>query len=234
MGYKTDFEVLLGQQIDLLRIEKGIKQHGKDWKDFLNDVPGFIHMNRKKDISVAFMNKSGEYETGFTNTEINAIGYEYQLKHLDPYTLHITPKFLVPFIENNDENRVFIFNQGFRKREEKKYKLIRTVTKPLRNSDTLLTYSLSVKDFRGLSKKVSRLLCENEFLYNNFLHYQSLSPREIEVLTMITSGFSNKEVSERLLITTETVKQHRKMIKKKTDCKNIVELIKFAQTFDLI
>jgi DNA-binding CsgD family transcriptional regulator len=234
MSYRTDLEIFLGQQIDLLRIEKAILEHGKDWKDFLNDIPGFIHMNLKKDISVAFMNKTGTNETGFTNIELNELGYSYQEQHLDPYSLHITPKKLVPFIKRDDENKIFSFAQSFRRREGKKYNLIYTVTKPLRGGNSLLTYSLSMKEMGIMSKKVSRLLRENEFLHNNFLCYQSLTPKEIEVLILLSSGNTNKEISEQLFISIDTVKQHRKIIKRKTECRNIVELVRFAQAFDLI
>ena len=234
MNYRTDAEILVGQKIDLLRIEKGIKEHGDDWQDFLDDVPGFVHLNKKSGILVHYINKTGIKETGFTNVELNEMGYKYQENHLDPYTMHVTVKSLVPFIERDNENEIFTFSQGHRKREEDFFENIYTATKPLRGTDNLISYSLQLHQLDELSKKVGKVLREYKFIHRYFLHYQSLTPREIEVLILIASGDTNKRVSEKLFISKATVKQHRKHIKKKTECKTITELVKFAQAFDLI
>ncbi|XWN38422.1 MAG: helix-turn-helix transcriptional regulator [Balneola sp.] len=234
MSYRTDFEILIGQKIDLLRIEKGIKEHGDDWQDFLDDIPGFVHLNKKSGILVHYINETGIKETGFTNVELNEMGYKYQENHLDPYTMHVTVKSLVPFIERDNENEIFTFSQAHRKREEKEFEHIYTATKPLRGTDNLISYSLQIDNLEGLSNKVGKLLREYSFMHQYFLHYQSLTPREIEVLTLLASGATNQRVSDKLFISKATVKQHRKHIKKKTECKNTVELVKFAQAFDLI
>ncbi len=235
MSYRTFSEILLGQQIDLLRIEKLITKYGEDWKVFLDDLPGFIHLNKKQKILVDFVNKTAMNEIGFSNTELNELGYDYQLNHLDPYyTLHYTSKKLIPFIEKDIENRLFSFSQGFRKREEKQFNLIYTVSKPLRNSDCLISYSLPFYNIEVASSKVQKLLAEYKFVHKNFLKFQQLTDREMDILKLIVLGKTNIDISEQLLITTDTVKQHRKMIKRKTECRSIVELIKFAQAFDLI
>ncbi|MBO6620981.1 MAG: helix-turn-helix transcriptional regulator [Balneola sp.] len=234
MTYRTDFEILLGQKIDLLRIEKGIKEHGDDWQDFLDDIPGFVHLNKKSGILVHYINETGIKETGFTNVELNEMGYKYQENHLDPYTMHVTIKSLVPFIERDNDNEIFTFSQGHRKRDEKDFDHIYTATKPLRGTDNLISYSLQIDKLDELSRKVGRVLGEYKFIHRYFLHYQSLTSREIEILTLIASGDTNRRISEKLYISKATVKQHRKHIKKKTECRNIVELINFAQAFDLI
>ncbi|MEQ9279264.1 MAG: helix-turn-helix transcriptional regulator [Balneola sp.] len=234
MSYRTDSEILLGQKIDLLRIEKGIKEHGDDWQDFLDDIPGFVHLNNKSGILVDYVNKTGIRETGFTNIELNEMGFEYQEKHLDPYTLNVTIKSLISFIGRDDENEIFTFSQGHRKREEKEFEHIYTASKPLRGTDNLISYSLQLDQLDNLSKKVGRVLREYKFMQRYFLHYKSLTPREVEVLTLLASGDTNQRISDQLYISTGTVKQHRKFIKKKTECKNTVQLVKFAQAFDLI
>ncbi len=234
MSYRTDFEILIGQKIDLLRIEKGIKEHGNDWQDFLDDIPGFVHLNKKSGILVHYINETGIKETGFTNVELNEMGYKYQENHLDPYTMHVTIKSLVPFIERDNENEIFTFSQGHRKREEKDFDHIYTASKPLRGTDNLISYSLQIDKLDELSRKVGRVLGEYKFIHRYFLHYQSLTPREIEILTFIAYGDTNQRISDKLFISKATVKQHRKNIKKKTECRNIVELVKFAQAFDLI
>ncbi|HVO72550.1 MAG TPA: helix-turn-helix transcriptional regulator [Ignavibacteriaceae bacterium] len=59
-----------------------------------------------------------------------------------------------------------------------------------------------------------------------------LSVREIEVLGLIMQGYTTKEIAERLFISYETVKSHRKNILVKTGAKNTASLINYYhQTF---
>lgn len=56
----------------------------------------------------------------------------------------------------------------------------------------------------------------------------SLSDREISVLKEICNGSTNKGISERLYISTSTVDFHKSNIYKKTNSKNVVDLVKYA------
>lgn len=58
---------------------------------------------------------------------------------------------------------------------------------------------------------------------NSFTHL--LSPREIEVLTLIKEGLSNKEIAEKLFISLSTVKTHINNIYKILEVKNRREAI---------
>ena len=49
---------------------------------------------------------------------------------------------------------------------------------------------------------------------------QSLSPREMEILTLLGNGLSNKELAERLQISTNTVKTHLSRIYEKLGVKS--------------
>ncbi len=55
-----------------------------------------------------------------------------------------------------------------------------------------------------------------------------LSAREAEVLQLICKGFSTKEISESLFISQKTVEVHRSNILKKSDQKNIAQLVIWA------
>lgn len=55
-----------------------------------------------------------------------------------------------------------------------------------------------------------------------------LTKREIEVLKMFASGFSNKEMSEKLFICIRTVESHKNHIMQKLGLKTQVEMLKFA------
>ena len=62
----------------------------------------------------------------------------------------------------------------------------------------------------------------------------NLSPREKEILQLISEEKSNKIIAEELFISERTVETHRKHIFKKTGTKTIVGLIKYAMENNLI
>ncbi len=64
------------------------------------------------------------------------------------------------------------------------------------------------------------------------INHHKLSLREIEVLGLIMQGLTNNEIAEKLFVSYETVKSHRKNILLKTGAKNTAALIThYHQTF---
>jgi DNA-binding NarL/FixJ family response regulator len=55
-----------------------------------------------------------------------------------------------------------------------------------------------------------------------------LSPREMEILTLIAKGKTSREVAEGLLLSIRTVEHHRANILKKTRTRSTADLIRFA------
>jgi DNA-binding CsgD family transcriptional regulator len=64
------------------------------------------------------------------------------------------------------------------------------------------------------------------------INHQKMSHREVEVLGLIMQGLTNNEIAEKLFISYETVKSHRKNILEKSGAKNTAALINYYhQTF---
>ncbi len=64
------------------------------------------------------------------------------------------------------------------------------------------------------------------------INNQKLSIREIEILGFIMQGYTNQQIAEKLFISFETVRSHRKNILEKTGAKNTAALINYYhQTF---
>jgi DNA-binding CsgD family transcriptional regulator len=74
-------------------------------------------------------------------------------------------------------------------------------------------------DLKRESKPADRFLSDE--LYQRY----NLSPREQEVLPLLVQGASNKELSERLFISVNTVKTHLRNIYAKFEVKNRYELL---------
>jgi DNA-binding NarL/FixJ family response regulator len=58
--------------------------------------------------------------------------------------------------------------------------------------------------------------------------YDSLTPREREILKMIADGHTSREIAEKLFVSLKTVLGHRTKIMGKLDLHNRTELIKYA------
>src|SRR5215475_9099844 len=63
--------------------------------------------------------------------------------------------------------------------------------------------------------------------------FDSLTPRERDVMTLVTAGMTNKQVAAELGITTITVKVHRQSMTKKLDAKALADLVRMADALGL-
>lgn len=61
-----------------------------------------------------------------------------------------------------------------------------------------------------------------------------LTPRELEVLTLIAEGYTNRQIAERLYISVKTVDRHRENILRKLHLHSRVELVRYALERGLI
>jgi DNA-binding NarL/FixJ family response regulator len=63
---------------------------------------------------------------------------------------------------------------------------------------------------------------------------EGLSPREREVLTLIASGSTNKEIGVALGISPRTVESHRESLVRKLRIRTVAELTRFAVETGLV
>lgn len=64
--------------------------------------------------------------------------------------------------------------------------------------------------------------------------YDTLTPREQEVMRLLAEGLSSKKVAEKLFISPKTVENHRSNIMNKLGLHNTIELIRYAAKLGLI
>ena len=61
-----------------------------------------------------------------------------------------------------------------------------------------------------------------------------LTSRELQVLELVLSGLTNKQISEKLQKSQRTIETHRFNLMRKMQVKNLIDLSKKAQQFDLV
>lgn len=64
--------------------------------------------------------------------------------------------------------------------------------------------------------------------------YQLLSNRELEVLTLLAQGYTNKEIAERIFLSVKTVETHRAKIYAKLGIESRAELVHLAIRYHLL
>jgi len=114
------------------------------------------------------------------------------------------------------------------------YRTFYTLTKKDTKKNELISIYVPVNEFGFLSSKIFRLLEEELLFKANYYRFMSLTSREKEIITRLAAGFQNNEIADQLFISKSTVEQHRKNLKRKLEIKRFVDLIRFAQAFDLI
>ena len=100
------------------------------------------------------------------------------------------------------------------------------LTKPFRDQDMLdaVTRALDRDRLRRESEQASSGLRER---------FESLTPREREVLVHVTSGLMNKQTAGLLQLSEITVKIHRGHVMKKMQARSLAELVKMAETLGI-
>ncbi len=100
------------------------------------------------------------------------------------------------------------------------------LTKPFRDQDMLDAVTIALERDRTRRKAEQRLTDLNSRL-------DRLSPREREVLALVTTGLKNKQIAFQLKVAEITVKAHRGHVMQKMGAQSLAELVKIAETLGI-
>jgi FixJ family two-component response regulator len=64
--------------------------------------------------------------------------------------------------------------------------------------------------------------------------FESLTPREREVMALVSAGRLNKQIAAELDLSEVTVKVHRAQVMRKMEAKTLPDLVRFADQLALI
>ena len=104
-------------------------------------------------------------------------------------------------------------------------------TETLRNFDGILNI---YDDGRTIPQKILKIIETAQQKNNPIVENIELSDREKDVLIVLAQGLTNKEIADKLCISTHTVISHRKNIVRKTGIKTVSGLTLYALFNNLI
>ncbi|MGB0123273.1 MAG: response regulator transcription factor [Silvibacterium sp.] len=96
------------------------------------------------------------------------------------------------------------------------------LTKPVRGQDLLDAIQKAVARDRGLRKERAELM-------ELRTRFDSLTPREREVLNLVVAGLLNKQIADELGTSELTIKTHRAHVMEKTKAESLAHLVRMAE-----
>ena len=97
------------------------------------------------------------------------------------------------------------------------------LTKPFRDQDMLDAVMVAIERDRK-RREAAKILA------NLQTHFETLTPREREILVLVSSGLMNKQIAAELGIAEITVKIHRGHLMKKMGARSLADLVGMAET----
>lgn len=86
----------------------------------------------------------------------------------------------------------------------------------------------------SFNHKLKRIKRQEDFKSKMETRYNALTAREIQIVTLLSNGYNNPQISEALFISRCTVEQHRKNINKKLGVNSLLQLFQYSLAFNLV
>ncbi len=103
------------------------------------------------------------------------------------------------------------------------------------NTDSIdIDLNIDSNDLPRFLTSMKQIEVDNQFAQDHLNQYNTLTFREIEVLKLIATGNTNKQIGQSLFIEESSVKSHRKNIKQKLNITSQFDIYQFARCFHLI
>ena len=99
------------------------------------------------------------------------------------------------------------------------------------NGEVVFELREKATNFDGTINLFKTILEQNLFVRNNGEKYYSLTPREKETLKFIIQGYTNKQISEKMYVSCNTIRTHRNRIWKKLNVTQVSECLRYQYFF---
>jgi FixJ family two-component response regulator len=98
--------------------------------------------------------------------------------------------------------------------------------KPFRDQDLLDAVARAIQ--RDQQRRV-----QDRAIYDLRVHFELLTPRERQIMVMVTDGLMSKQIAAKIDLSEITVKIHRSHLMKKMNAKTVAELVKMVEALGI-
>ncbi|UUC44071.1 helix-turn-helix transcriptional regulator [Flavobacterium cerinum] len=205
-----------------------------------------------KEMTFEYVSDNPLFLCGHTAEEVRQMGYNFYLKHVPADDINLleiinTEGFnFFDKLPNNDERKLYTISYDFHLINEKgKPMLISHKLTPVFLTDdgklwkSLCIVSLSDNQQSGnviISKQSSNIIWKLDLKRKEWIpeEKQKLSAKEIEILRLYKQGYSINQIAEKIFVSADTVKYHRRKIFENFGVNNITEALFYAMNNKLI
>lgn len=220
-------------------LEEEVERKIQTIRGFEKEIPSVVIVHDLVTRSVVYMSPRGLDYLGMTLEEIRMPYVDYHARYFNEADAEYYVPRILDLVERNATDDLVSYFQQVRRSPDHPWAWYLSSTKIfLREEDgrprLVITLAMPVDTEHPIATKVDKLLEENEFLRTNHHVFNSLTPREKEILTRMAAGMSSIEIAEELFISEATANTHRRNIRKKISASSPYDITRFAQAFDLI
>lgn len=204
-----------------------------------NKIPGVIIIHNIADDSIAYLSERGRRILNVTLEEIRLPHHEYHHLYFNPEDVPNYAQKILDMLDRNDDDEIVTYFQQVRPTNDHPWIWYSTSCKIfLRDKQgkplLAIAVAIPIEPQNYITPKLDRLIDENTFLRKNHKVFNTLTKREKEILGYLAVGNTPKEISEKLFLSEATVLTHKRNLRSKLKINATVDLLKFAQAFDLI
>jgi DNA-binding CsgD family transcriptional regulator len=222
-----------------MTLEERLRKKILEAEPIFDLMPGAVIIHDLYKQTVIHMSAAGRRLLQTTNEELRDMGTAYYSRFFNTEeTVDYVPKILGMLERNNDEEFVSFFQQ-VRTSPVGEFEWWLSSTRIFMRNDAgepvyTITTSVPVDKEHAFASKANRLLEENNFLKKHSKEFSSLTSREREIIRLMAQDVSSAEIAERMHLSEDTVKTHRRNIKKKVGAANHYDVVRFVQAFDML
>jgi hypothetical protein len=158
--------------------------------------PGFLYFNRKDDLHIQYMNPKGLEKVDLSLSYIQENGAEFFQTYSHPKSIsEVFPRF-IDFYNRNETGRTYADCQEILNPYTKEFYQMLTVTKVVKGLEGLMSVSLPVNELGPNMRKIKGFVGVDPFYEKNFVKFQSLTNREVDIFKWIVRGFTSRAIAE--------------------------------------
>jgi len=202
-------------------------------------LPGNLLVTDLSLNAVTYMNRRGCDILMHSLDELQTMGPDYFQRFFVREESEAIVSGYVSLQQQQDPSRVFSFTHRVKPNGASTYNWYFGTAKLLytpgeENSHKILLMVNDVNSLGAIAQKINNMLEESDWVKKNFKRFSLLTKKEKDIITLLASGLSTKQIAETLCISRLTVNTHRRNITKKLELKSFALLYRFAVAFGLI